>query len=88
MPLVHCQRREHRPHVAAEVRVQESRLLGVELLRPQDGQPGLGSQLGRDELLEVAVQGRHHVMGACRDRGELFTRQHSVGTTVGHAACQ
>ena len=88
MPLVHCQRREHRPHVAAEVRVQESRLLGVELLRPQDGQPGLVGQLGRDELLEVAVQGRDHVMGARGDRRQLLSRQHPVGSTVSHAACQ
>ena len=88
MTLIHRQRGQHRPHVAAEVRVQESLLLRVELVRRQDGHARLGSQLGCDEVEEVAVQGRHHVVGTRGDRRELFSGQHPVGTTLGHTTCQ
>ena len=88
MPLIHRQRRQHRPHVATEVRVQEPLLLGVELVRRQDGHAGFGSQLRRDEVAEVAVQRRHHLVGARGDRRKLLSGQHPVGATVGHAAGQ
>ena len=88
MALVHCQRGQHGPHVAAEVRVQESLLLGVELGGRQNDHARLCRQLGRDVFQEVAVQGRHHVMGAGADCRELLFGQHSVRTAVGHTAGQ
>jgi len=52
---------------------KKSLLLGVELLRPQNGQTRLGAQLGRDELEKIAIQGRHHVVDARGDRRELLS---------------
>jgi hypothetical protein len=48
----------------------------------------LAASWGAMKSLEVAVQGRHHVMGARGDRRKLLSGQHPVCATVSHTAGQ